>query len=426
MKLKFLQTFAQLKIAIFLLLLIAGFSIVGTIIEQDQTIEYYKINYSNYSLPGNILFWQFISFLGLDHIYKTWWFLTLIFLFGTCLITCTFTQQFPLLKFARRCNFKNKTREFTRYDYYTSLRNIYFFRCLNDFKIKNYHIFHQKKLVYCYKGILGRFAPIIVHISLLLILTGNTVAALGSFNAQELIAKGEIFQIQNTITKNYLTYIPVEPIRINDFWIEYGPNKNIKQFYSDLSILNKNGKELVRKTISVNFPLRFKNLTFYQTDWNAIGLRLKIDEKIYQIPLSSLSKTKNIWVTWIPITNETGLTFITNTMNGQFAMYNESGIFLGNFNIGDKINALKELTIFEIMTETGLQIKADPGIPLIYSGFAILMLSSLISYFSFTQFWLAQKAKTFLIGATANRAKLDLRFEFLSLTLPYLEKRNKN
>jgi cytochrome c biogenesis protein len=113
-------------------------------------------------------------------------------------------------------------------------------------------------------------------------------------------------------------------------------------------------------------------------------------------------------------------------MNGQFAMYNESGIFLGNFNIGDKINALKELTIFEIMTETGLQIKADPGIPLIYSGFAILMLSSLISYFSFTQFWLAQKAKTFLIGATANRAKLDLRFEFLSLTLPYLEKRNKN
>ncbi|MDA7873510.1 cytochrome c biogenesis protein ResB, partial [Akkermansiaceae bacterium] len=70
MKLKFLQTFAQLKIAIFLLLLIAGFSIVGTIIEQDQTIEYYKINYSNYSLPGNILFWQFISFLGLDHIYK--------------------------------------------------------------------------------------------------------------------------------------------------------------------------------------------------------------------------------------------------------------------------------------------------------------------------------------------------------------------
>jgi cytochrome c biogenesis protein len=42
MKLKFLRTFAQLNIAILLLLLIAGFSIIGTIIEQDQTIEYYQ------------------------------------------------------------------------------------------------------------------------------------------------------------------------------------------------------------------------------------------------------------------------------------------------------------------------------------------------------------------------------------------------
>jgi cytochrome c biogenesis protein len=424
MKLKLLRTFAQLNIAILFLLLIAGFSVVGTIIEQDQSIEFYEINYSNYTLPGNIIFWKLILLCGLDHIYKTWWFLGLLFLFGTCLISCTLTQQFPVLKLARRCNFKFNLKDFIRYDYYTNLKNNFFFNCLNDFKNRRYNIFYQKTIVYAYKGILGRFAPIIVHLSMLLILTGNTVAALGSFNAQELIAKGEIFQIQNTISKSFFTTIPVDPIRVNDFWIEYGSNTSIKQFYSDLSILNLNGHEIVRKTISVNFPLRFKNLTFYQTDWNAIGVRLNLDDQIYQLPISSLAKSKNVWVSWIPLlsSNQNGITFITNTLNGKFSLYLNNGIFLGTFNIGNKITQLENLTIFEIMTETGLQIKADPGIPLIYLGFGILMLSSLISYFSFTQFWLSKNSKTFLIGSTSNRAKLNLRFEFLSLTLPYLEK----
>ena len=34
---------------------------------------------------------------------------------------------------------------------------------------------------------------------MLLILLGGVIAGLGGFNAQELIVKGEIFQIQNTV-----------------------------------------------------------------------------------------------------------------------------------------------------------------------------------------------------------------------------------
>ena len=75
---------------------------------------------------------------------------------------------------------------------------------MENFKQKKYTIFQQQQIVYTYKGILGRFAPIIVHVSMLLILLGNTIAAWGSFNAQELIAKGEIFQVQNTISKSFL------------------------------------------------------------------------------------------------------------------------------------------------------------------------------------------------------------------------------
>ena len=71
------------------------------------------------------------------------------------------------------------------------------------------------------------------------------------------------------------------------------------------------------KTISVNFPLRYNELTVYQTDWNVIGLRLKIDDKLYQLPLTAFDKGKNLWGTWIPSLTENkndGLIFICSNI----------------------------------------------------------------------------------------------------------------
>lgn len=48
MNLNILRTFAQLNVGIFLLLLIAAFSILGTIVEQDQPIHFYINSYSNF------------------------------------------------------------------------------------------------------------------------------------------------------------------------------------------------------------------------------------------------------------------------------------------------------------------------------------------------------------------------------------------
>jgi hypothetical protein len=42
---KIFRLLADLRFSIFILLLISFFSILGTVIEQDQSIEIYKINY---------------------------------------------------------------------------------------------------------------------------------------------------------------------------------------------------------------------------------------------------------------------------------------------------------------------------------------------------------------------------------------------
>lgn len=417
MKLNFFKNFAQLQNAIFLLLVIAIFSILGTIIEQDKSLDYYQNQYSSIFFFDKVNLFQIIIFFGINHVYRTWWFFTLLFLFASCLIICTFLQQFPLLKLARRCNFKFNVQEFENQEYFTILNFFYFFLILNSFKSKKYNIFQQKRIVYVYKGILGRFAPIVVHLAMLLILIGNVIAALGSFNSQELIVKGEIFQLQNIITKNYFSNLPENSVRINDFWIEYGQNNNVEQFYSDLSILDKDGIEEIQRTINVNLPLRFQALTFYQTDWNVIGLRIKFNEQIYQLPLNNLPQIKNLNISWIPINklNNKGLIFIINNLKGTFSLYSNNGEFLGTFTLGDSIIDNFKLEVIEFVNETGLQIKLDPGIPLIFFGFGLLMISSLISYFSFTQFWLSKTQNKFFISGTANRAKLNLRIEFLAL-----------
>ena len=50
------------------------------------------------------------------------------------------------------------------------------------------------------------------------------------------------------------------------------------------------------------------------------------------------------------------------------------------------------------------------------------MISTLLSYLSYTQFWLLQKQNKLVIGGDTNRAKLNLKVIFLDLVLTYKEK----
>jgi len=49
------------------------------------------------------------------------------------------------------------------------------------------------------------------------------------------------------------------------------------------------------------------------------------------------------------------------------------------------------LKIVEVVGSTGLQIKADPGIPIVYTGFTLLMLGVVMSYVSHSQIWALQR-----------------------------------
>ena len=416
MKQKIFRLLADLRFAIFILLLISFCSIAGTIIEQDQSIETYKMNYPLINPVFGFLTWDRILQFGLDHVYKTWWFFTLILLFGISLISCTFLQQLPSLKIARRCQFFRTTGQFYRLKFSTILNNFSFNKILLRIKENKYSIFQQKNIIYCYKGLIGRIAPIIVHFSMILVLLGTIIGSLFGFKAQEIVPKTETFHIQNILNNGQLTFVPKTSARINDFWITYTKNKTISQFYSDVSILDNQGNETNRKTISVNYPLISNSVYYYQTDWNLIGLRLQnLKNEIIEYPLINVfSNQSKVWLTWISNNSSLneGIITIIDNLEGYCSVYNENGQFLGNIELNETINFQMPLTLLEIISSTGLQIKTDPGIPIIYLGFFFLMLSTLISYITYSQIWIIQKNQQIFIGGTTNRAIFEFELEF--------------
>jgi cytochrome c biogenesis protein len=254
---------------------------------------------------------------------------------------------------------------------------------------------------------------------MVIILFGTIVGSISGFKAQEIIPKTETFHIQNVLNNGQCTLVPNVAIRINDFWITYTKQTTVTQFYSDLSILNLDGNEIKRKTIFVNSPVKYNGIDYYQTDWNLIGLRIKnTDSSIFQYPFITLPENKEkLWLTWISTNSQLneGLTLLIDNLQGYCSVYNQIGNFIGNLELNETLKIKNSITLIDILSSTGLQVKSDPGILLIYLGFLFLMISTLISYITYSQLWIVQEKRKLFIGGNTTRATFDFELEFLRL-----------
>jgi cytochrome c biogenesis protein len=262
-------------------------------------------------------------------------------------------------------------------------------------------------------------APIVVHGSIILLLTGSILGTFQGYTAQEIVPRGEIFHIQNLTQFGRLSYVSQDiSCRVNDFWITYTKEFKTDQFYSDLSLLDKKGQEIKRKTVFVNEPLNFQNILVYQTDWDILGLKLKLNNgKNFQIPLKKITKGgRSFWFGSIDLQKELDgrLTIIINDLTGKLFVYNTKGVLLKEITIGSSLvlqNGV-QIQFTDYLLSTGLQIKQDPGISAVYFAFFFLMISTYVSFFTYSQIWWFENAQNIIIGGQSNRAVLFFQDEF--------------
>lgn len=419
-----LPLLADLRLAIVLLLAIALFSISGTVIEQGQSLAFYQENYPESPALFGFLTWKVILAAGLDHVYRTWWFLALLILFGSSLIACTFTRQFPTLKAAQKWSYYTQPRQFEKLAMSAEVDAATLDGLEPLLQRKGYRLFREGDRLYARKGLVGRIGPIIVHASMILVLLGSIWGAMTGFFAQEMIPSGETFTIQNIFDAGpwAAPQIPKDwSVRVNRFWIDYTPEGNIDQFYSDLSVLDAAGQEVKRKTIHVNEPLRYRGVTLYQADWAIAAVRVQLNNSpILQIPMGQLDTggAGRLWGTWLPTKPDLseGVSLIAKDLKGTVLVYDQDGQLISTVRAGmaTEVNGVR-LTIAELVGSTGLQIKADPGIPIVYTGFGLLMISVLMSYVSHSQVWALQQGKTLYVGGRTNRAQVAFEREVLDM-----------
>lgn len=415
---------ADLRLAIALLLIIAVCSISGTVIEQGQSLEFYQANYPSDPALFGFLSWKVILLLGFDHVYRTWWFLSLLVLFGTSLTACTFTRQFPALKSAQRWKYYDQPRQFQKLALSSQLEQVSLDNFREKLQKQGYKVFQEDNSLYARKGIAGRIGPIIVHAGMLIILLGAIWGALTGFFAQEMVPSGATFAVNNIIEAGPFarSHLPHDwQVRVNRFWIDYTPDGNVDQFYSDLSVVDQNGKELDHKTIHVNEPLRYQGVTFYQTNWGIAGVKAQVNNSpLFQLPMAQLPTPGEgrIWGTWIPTKPDLseGVSLLARDLQGTMMVYDTKGNLFTAIRPGMPvdINGVT-LKIYDLIGATGLQIKADPGIPFVYTGFALLMVGVVMSYVSHSQIWALQSGDRLYLGGKTNRAQVSFERELIGI-----------
>lgn len=421
---KSISLIADLRLAIILLLVIAIFSISGTVIEQNQSLNYYQENYPESPALFGFLTWQVLITIGLNHVYTTWWYLAILVLFGSSLITCTFKRQLPALKSAQIWKYYQKPKEFNKLAFSAELTVNSPEKIKDILSAKGYKVYEENQYLYAQKGLVGKIGPIIVHIGMIVILLGAIWGAFTGFFAQEMVDAGDTFQISNFIEAGRLTDLQKPQkfaVKVNDFWIDYSATGAVDQFYSDLSIIGQNGEELKRETIFVNQPLRYGGVTFYQTDWNISAVKVQLNNSpIFQLPMAELpiAGKGKIWGTWIPTKPDMseGVSLVTKDLQGTMFIYDMEGKLISALrpNMPVMVNGIN-LKVLDLVGATGLQIKSDPGVPIVYLGFALLMIGVMMSYVSFSQVWLLKEDNSTYFGGKTNRALVTFEREMLAI-----------
>lgn len=235
-----------------------------------------------------------------------------------------------------------------------------------------------------------------VHCSIFFILVGGIIGSRLGFRTNLNLEDGET---ASTIgQERSLKKIPLPfEIRSDAFRLRYYEDSmRPSDFESDLVIL-EDGKPVLGKTIRVNDPLRYKGISFYQASYGAIpkGFAIKIKDqstgKILQeaqmgfdspIRIAAAGQTMKV-IDYTSDFEGFGPAALVAVEKPQ-APAEQWVVFKNypNFESKQRGRYLPILSNVETSYYTGLQVVKDPGVPLVYTGFCLLILGLALGFFS--------------------------------------------
>ena len=418
-----LNWLSSLKIAILLLLVIAVSCATGTLIPQQESNQFYYDNFNKNPFLG-IINANILLLFEFDHVYTSFWFLFLLIWLGLALSVCTFIRQIPILKSALNWIDYKSPRQIAKLSVAQTIVTNNCSKSLEKIKLnlkkQGWNVKETDGRIAARQGVIGRLGPILIHLGMILLMIGATYGSLNGKTIEKFLAPGRSIDLLNNNEEKGLT------IELQKFQIERDPQGRAEQYKSIVNVIEPNGNNQ-SKEISVNYPLRYKGLTLYQADWSLAAITIQIDNSPkLQIPIEAISELgEQVWGTIIP-TNKDGKNQILLTVDSELGpvnIYDNDGTLLTTLSINKEEKVKGALIkIINIIPSSGLLLKHDPGVPLVYLSFAIILIGGSLSIISTKKIWVLHENEKSLIyiGGLSNRNLSGLSKELPNL-ISFLE-----
>ena len=421
-----------MQLTVVVLLTLAGTSIIGTLIPQNENPGDYIQAYGDFA-------YKLFSVLGLFDMYHAWWFLLLLLVLTVNIIVCS-VERFPaawkVVRSRKRGFSAGRFRKLANRQSFVDPRVPEDLQAVAESLVAKTFRHRQVEataggfVLFAEKRRWTRLGVYVVHTSIVLLLLGSIIGSLFGFEGFVNIPEGETvdtIQLRNEQRRLRLDFA----IRCDDFDVSFYDTGAPKEFRSNLTIL-EDGKPVYSKSIVVNDPLRYRGVNLFQSSYG-------------QIP----SDTVTLGFT----SKETGMTYLEKMRPGQSFEIPEN---LGTLTLqglnraaefkGHSIGAAYVATLakkdapsveillpvrfpsFDRMRQgavfiavsgqeekyyTGLQVTRDPGVWVVYAGFILMLAGCFITFFmSHQQIMIAaerdQGGTRVSVSGTANKNKLGM------------------
>lgn len=402
--------FTSIQLTVGVLLSLAVTSIIGTLIPQNESPEAYFRTY------GEVLYRIFHA-LDIFDMYHSWWFQFLLVMLSLNILVCSLDRLSSIWRviFTKKPTFsiaKFKTlgrrREFSAPAEAESLKGTMESLVSSHFRYSRTESTDDGYCIFAERNRWTRIGVYIVHLSVLLLLMGGLVGSIFGFEGFVNIPEGESAGTIRIRNSNRVRDLGFE-IRCDDFNLTHYDTGMPKEYRSSLTIL-EDGKPVLQKDIIVNDPLRYKGINIYQSSYGSLPPDTASLEKS-GVALSVTSKETNMTYNLEAVPGEP-----VNLPEGRGTFVLEEVLpnyrFMGQRDLGETLKGTMRLkdqsepveillplrfSRFDMMRRgpyfvfavqgfeqrfyTGLQVARDPGVPLVYLGFVIMIAGCFVTFF---------------------------------------------
>ncbi len=439
-----IKTFSSVDFAIFIISTITITSIAGTIIQQGESLQFYAQRYGG--RPAVIL-----ELLDITNMYSSCWFQGLLILFCLNLLVCTWVRLPGVLAIIRKDNLAITTTKIAKDPEsevltskvpYDALNLPIISAALAPLSLKKTEGPSQDCLLLHEKGAWSRIGAYLVHASILLIICGALIGKYLGYDAFVMVPEGSAKSSVHERGEGHKEIPLGFEIFCYNFKTDYYPNGTPKEYRSSLAV-NESGERVHYKTITVNDPLKYKGVTFFQSSYQSI----ENEYKLVTTKTDNLDTTNPINKTFYlnPFSEHTseefGVSFkILETSSdghghGPYKLQITEGdsSLTRVMNDHEPISIQRDNVVYTLSLAqryaTGLKVVKDPGVWIVYSGCGLMLLGLYVAFFmSHVRIWILYQqendgSKITVYGKTnKNNMKLEQLRERIVTTLLREEK----